>query len=349
MFLKRKTLFYVVAALVFLLIIYFAYTYRQKIGKIVTPFLIALVVAYLVSPIVTKLEARKVSRRIGILLVYLGFSLLVIAIIIFLMPELMNNTKELINTLPDITTRYQKMANDFLDMINSSNWPPEIKNAILRELQNGFTMMENLAIDTLKKSLMMLIGTLTTIFDLVLAMIIAYYLIKDSELFKSLVLSLTPHRWRNGITAAGREINAILANFIQGQLITAVIIGTLETIGLSLVRIKYPIVLGAIGGLANIIPYFGPIIGAIPAVAVALIQSPIKALWTALVFIIVQQIDNAFISSKIIEGKVGLHPMTTILVVLIGGEFFGILGMFVAVPVAAILKVIIRRAIDAIV
>ena len=95
-------------------------------------------------------------------------------------------------------------------------------------------------------------------------------LLKDNEFFKAWILSLTPRRWRNGIIKTGREIHGILSNFIQGQLITALIVGIMEMIGLSIIRIKYPLILGIIGGIANVIPYFGPIIGGIPAVAIAL-------------------------------------------------------------------------------
>ena len=180
-------------------------------------------------------------------------------------------------------------------------------------------------------------------------MIIAYYYIKDAELLKEGFLSLTPRKWRNFLISTGREVSLILANFIQGQLLTALIVGALESIGLILIHAKYPVVLGMIGGIFNIIPFFGPFLGAIPAVAVSLIESPMKALWTALVFTIIQQIDNSLISPKIIEGRLGLHPVTTILAVLVGGEFMGILGMLIAVPIAAIIKIIVNRTIDLIV
>jgi predicted PurR-regulated permease PerM len=189
----------------------------------------------------------------------------------------------------------------------------------------------------------------TIFLDLTLSLIIAYYFIKDSKSFRDGFLSLVPRKWRNGLVNTGREINQILSNFIQGQLLTALIVGILEALGLLLINSKYPFILGLIGGIANIIPYFGPFLGCLPAVALALIESPIKALWTIVIFALVQQIDNAFISPKIIEGKLGLHPLTTILAVLIGGEFFGIIGMLVAVPIFAIIKVILKRSVEAIV
>ena len=345
----RKLVLYIIVAIGTSSVIVLLYIYRGKVGRIISPFFMALIIAYLVYPLVNRLEQFKISRRAGILLIYLCITLLTAAFIVFIFPEMVNNAKELAVTLPDIALKYQNIINGFLTYIQSSNWPPDIKNAVFREIQNGTAAAQSIIMDNLKKSLMILFDTITTLFDLVLAMIIAYYFIKDGALLRSAVLSFIPRKWRNGIAGAGREINRILSNFIQGQLLTAIIIGIMEMIGLSIVKVKYPLVLGMIGGIANIIPYFGPVIGAVPAVAVALIQSPLKAMWTILVFAIVQQIDNAFISSKIIEGRVGLHPLTTILVVLIGGEFFGIIGMLVAVPVAAILKVIFKRAIESIV
>jgi predicted PurR-regulated permease PerM len=346
---KRKVIFYIISAIVILLIALFLYRFRVKLGKIITPFFMAMIIAYLLNPLVKKLVRKKIPRPAAILLLYLLFSLTLISIIVFIIPELINNAKELMATLPQITARYQGMFNKYVSMIQSSNWPADVKEAIFREIYNGTSMAQEYIANTMKYSLSTFFETISVFLDLVLAMIIAYYFIKDAEFFKTSVLSLTPRRWRNGMINAGREIHLILTNFIQGQLLTAIIIGTLEMIGLSLVKVKYPLILGLIGGIANIIPYFGPVIGAIPAVAVAIIDSPLKVIWVVVVFVIIQQIDNAFISPKIIEGKLGLHPVSTILAVLIGGEFFGILGMLVSVPIMAIIKVLLKRSIEAIV
>jgi predicted PurR-regulated permease PerM len=346
---KRKVVFYIISAIVILLIALFLYRFRVKLGKIITPFFMAMIIAYLLNPLVKKLVRKKIPRPAAILLLYLLFSLTLISIIVFIIPELINNAKELMATLPQITARYQGMFNKYVSMIQSSNWPADVKEAIFREIYNGTSMAQEYIANTMKYSLSTFFETISVFLDLVLAMIIAYYFIKDAEFFKTSVLSLTPRRWRNGMINAGREIHLILTNFIQGQLLTAIIIGTLEMIGLSLVKVKYPLILGLIGGIANIIPYFGPVIGAIPAVAVAIIDSPLKVIWVVVVFVIIQQIDNAFISPKIIEGKLGLHPVSTILAVLIGGEFFGILGMLVSVPIMAIIKVLLKRSIEAIV
>lgn len=346
---KRKIIIYIVVGMAIFLLVWFTYHFRNKLEQIIAPFLIALTVAYLINPIIIRMEKKKISRTLGILSVYLLFSLFIIAIVIFIIPEVANNTKDLMNTLPEIMSRYQGMVDKLMSLIQASNWPDDVKNTITGELQNGIKAIQSFLMAGMKKSVITLAESLTGALDLILAMIIAYYFVKDVEFFKKSVLLLTPKRWRNGIVSTGQDINLILSNFIQGQLLTALIVGTMEVIGLMIVKVKYPVVLGLIGGIANVIPYFGPFIGAIPAVAIALIDSPAKAMWTALIFIIVQQIDNAFISPKIIEGRLGLHPVTTILAVLVGGEFFGIMGMLVAVPITAIIKVIMKRSIEAIV
>lgn len=349
MTLRRKTIFYSLFVVILAVIIVFIYFYRGKIAKIIIPFIMAMVIAYILQPIVIKLEEKKIKRSVAIILIYAIIAGVLTLLTFFVFPELVNNTREFINVLPNVTMEYRENFNGMVSLIYSSKWPEDIKNAIFREINNSVQMAENILVEALKNTLSRLLKTVSTLLDLVLAMVIAYYIMKDGEYFKNVSLSLIPKKWRNGILGTCREINGVLSNFIQGQLLTALIVGTLEVIGLLLVGVKYPIILGMIGGIANIIPYFGPFIGAIPAVAVALIESPMKAIWTIIVFVVIQQLDNGFISPKIIEGRLGLHPVTTILAVLIGGEFFGIMGMLVSVPIAAMIKVIGKRAIESIV
>jgi predicted PurR-regulated permease PerM len=346
---RRKLFIYAILSLILILGMLFVYNCRIRIGRIISPFLLAIIISYLVHPLVEKLEEKKISRAKGIVLVYLGILLTVAVVIIFIIPELIDNTKQLINALPEIITKYQDLLSGILASVRRSRLPDEIKETMFKEIDAGTAMAQDYIISYLKKVISGFVGTLTLMFNMLLAMVIAYYFIKDSIFFKSTILSLISKNRRKGISLAGREIHYVLTSFIQGQLLTALIVGFMEVVGLILLKVKYPLVLGLISGIANVIPYFGPIIGAIPAVAVALVDSPLKALFTVIMFLIVQQIDNVVITPKIVEGRIGLHPVATILAVLIGNEFFGITGMLLAVPVAAVLKVIIKRMIEALV
>jgi predicted PurR-regulated permease PerM len=345
---KRKYLFYTILIIAAFLTLLFFYSFRLKLWRVILPFLLAVPITYIVKPLSVRLQNRKIPCGVAILMVYLFFMLALAAACIFFFPELINNTRELLATLPDIMKRYEQLLNSFLSSIQTSDWSEDVKGMIFREVQNGITLAQDYSAMMLKKAMDMLFDTVDLIVNITISMVVAYYFIKDSSQFRALALSLVPRRWRNGATDVGIEINGILSGFIQGQLLTALIVGAMESIGLMLVQVRYPLVLGMIGGLANIIPYFGPYIGVLPALAVALIQSPIKVLWVVVVFLVVQQIDNSFISPKIIEGKLGLHPVATIFAVLVGGEFFGILGMLLAVPAMAVIRVILRKLVDSV-
>jgi predicted PurR-regulated permease PerM len=342
----KKTIFYIILVFLIIGVAIFIYFFSDKIFKILSPFFIAVIIAYVIYPLVIKFERRGLKRSISIITIYTFIALVLVFLGIYIVPHVLNNAKELFNTLPHITNKYQEIFNSFISKIKTSSWPPEIKALFFSEINRGTELIQSYASQTMKKSLTLVASSLVILFDIVLSMIIAYYFLKDIEGIKRSALMLAPKRMRNELINIGRELNRIVTHFIQGQLLTAVIVGLLETVGLFIVHVKYPFILGVLGGVANIIPYFGPILGAIPAVAIALLESPTKALLTALVFIIVQQIDNAFISPKIIEGKLGLHPVTTIIAVLVGGQFFGIIGMLIGVPIAAMLKVIFKRVID---
>ncbi len=344
---KKTAVIKLISIILLIMFIISIIYFRVKIIKIITPFLLATAITYVLKPIVIKLENRKMSTSVSIILVYVLFILFIASIVMFIIPELMSSIRELINSVPDITDKYQNMFAGLLLNIQKINWSDEIKSVLLYEIENGIEMVQDYLLRILGKTLDTIMKTVSFIIDFVLALLIAYYFIRDRGLFKVLFLSAVPKRWQNILTSTGRDINTVLSNFMQGQLLTALIIGTLESIGLSIVGVKYPLVLGLIGGISNIIPYFGPFIGAIPSTALALLDSPSKALWTIFVFVIIQQLDNIFISAKIIEDRLGLHPVTTIIIVIIGEEFFGIMGMILAVPVYAILKIIFKRVVNA--
>jgi len=336
----------ILAAIAIVLLVFFLYNYRKAILRVLNPVFFAFIITYLVKPLVKKLQNKKIPCSISIILVYSFFILSIGAIIIYIIPGLIESTKDLISTIPDIVSNYQDIFNNILSNIQRSNWSPDIKNAILKEINESASIIEDFAINSLKVFTSHLISSLRIFIDFALGFVIAFYFIKDTDYFKSILVSLIPKRWRKYALQTGGDINLIISSFIQGQLLTAIIVGILEFVGLFIIKVKYSMVLGIIGGIFEIIPYFGPIIGAVPAVAIALLDSPAKAVWTVLLFIVVQQIENALISPKIMQSKVGLHPVATLIAVLAGGEFLGILGMIIAVPLVAIVKAVFKRTVE---
>jgi len=336
----------IVAVLVIVLLTVFLYNYRKAILRVLNPVFFALIISYLVKPLVKKMQNKRIPCSISIILVYSFIILSVGAIIIYILPGLIDNTKDLISTIPDIVLNYQEKFNKLLLNIKKSNWSPDIKNAIFNEVNDSALFIENFAINSLKVFTSHLISSLRIFFDFILGLVIAFYFIRDTDYFKSILISLIPKKWRKFAVQIGQDVNLIITSFIQGQLLTAIIVGVLEFIGLFLVKVKYSMILGIIGGIFEVIPYFGPIIGAVPAVAIALLDSPAKAVWTVLVFVIAQQVENVLISPKIMQSKIGLHPVATLIAVLAGGELLGILGMIISVPLVAIFKTAINRTVE---
>ena len=154
---------------------------------------------------------------------------------------------------------------------------------------------------------------------------------------------LIPKRYRLTIYSLAKEINLIIYGFIRGQLVNAGLVGLLISGGLALLGIKYSLFIGLLAGLFDIIPYFGPIIGFIPASVLALAKSPISVVWVLVIFVLVNQIEANIISPKIIGERVGLHPLAVIFAIFAGGELMGIIGMLIAVPAAAVVRVLLTH------
>ena len=133
-----------------------------------------------------------------------------------------------------------------------------------------------------------------------------------------------------------------LGSFIRGQLLISAIVGILIAVGLSIMGVDFALIIGLIAGIFNIVPYFGPIIGAVPAVVFALLKSPLTAVYVVLLFAVVNQVESSIISPNILGEHVGLHPVTVIFSIISGGYLFGILGVILAVPVTSIVKVTLR-------
>ncbi len=286
---------------------------RVKFFRLIFLFLLALVITYLARKPVYFLEKRKVNRSLAIILVYFLLILAVGALMVMLAPGIYNNIVEIIDAAPKLYEKYKT----YIDMVSD-----------FLSFENAVAVLED---------------SVSILFDIFLAFILAFYLLRDKETVREFVLSFFPLRVRKEAAEGIHEISRIISSFVTGQLLVAAIVGILETVGLYIAGVKYPFVMGFIGGIANIIPVVGPFIGAVPAVAISLLESPYKAAAAAAVFIIVQQIDNNFLTPRIVEGRLGLHPAVTISVVFIAGLFFGALGILLSIPLTAVMVSIIRR------
>ena len=188
------------------------------------------------------------------------------------------------------------------------------------------------------------------ILNFILALIIAFYMLMDKESFKEGVEKLLSVVMLDEsvikIKDFGREADELFGKFIVGKSIDSFIIGCMCLIGLSLMNIRYALLLAVMVGITNMIPYFGPFIGGVPAVLVTFFDSPVKALWVILFILALQQFDGLFLGPKILGDSVGLSPFWIIFSIVVGGGIAGVLGMFLGVPIFAIIRLLTIRIID---
>lgn len=281
--------------------------------RLILPFLLALVIAYLVKRPVAFLERKGVKRSLAIFLVYFGLVLVVGIGIVLIAPGFYRDIREMMEVLPAVYEKYQSLIDKVV----------------------AFFSVEE-AIEILENSIALLA-------DCLLSFVLAFYLVRDREMIQDFFLSFFPVEARKQATEGLRDVSRIISAFITGQLVVAVLVGMLETIALLLIGAKYAFLLGFIGGLSNIIPVVGPFIGAVPAVALALLESPYQALLTAGIFLAVQQLDNNVLTPRIVEGRLGLHPMVTLSVVFVAGIFWGIGGVLLSIPITAVTVSIVKR------
>ncbi|WP_432665306.1 AI-2E family transporter [Wukongibacter baidiensis] len=332
------TLFAVAIGLIALLA-----AFRGLLISILIPILWAIVISYLLNPIVNKLNELKLSRLWSVVIIYIMVFVVLLSLSITVIPRITNEIKEFAETLPSYTNEVIEFSNTiYIKYLNSMSHLPRELIGIDVAFREYLDDLQILIIDYTRKITEKGLNIFSNIIGIVLVPIYTFYFLKDKTFFKRKVLLAVPKKVRSEVVCIFKEINKLLNNFIRGQFIVAALVGIISIIALFFLKVEFALLIGAIAGIGNIIPYFGPIIGAIPAVVIAFLDKPIKAVWVIIAFFIIQQIESAVLQPKIVGDSVGLHPVFVIVSLLIGGELFGIAGLIFAVPIAASIKIVLK-------
>lgn len=315
------------------------YLARNPLKATLVPLILGITIAYLLNPLVEFLIGRGFSRLTAIILIYLSLALGILIVLICIIPIVFKELSKLIDMIPYYTLYIQS----FIAGIKKDNVITLLPQGVKDILDENIRYLEKVLLNSLERVLQMTISIFSNAFSLVLAPILGFYLLRDKDVIKKNIYSLIPNSIKPKILSVLKDIDETLGRYIKGQIIVSSVVAVMTTIGLILIQIDYAIVIGIMAGMANIIPYFGPIIGAIPAIAIAALKSPTLIIWVIIVFIIVQQIDSTIISPKIIGTNIGLHPVIVIISLIFGGELFGLVGMLLAIPIVAVFKVMFRH------
>jgi predicted PurR-regulated permease PerM len=318
------------------------------IRSIAVPFLLALILAYFLDPAADYLESRKFSRPLAVCTVFAIFLVAAAAVFAFLIPAVRSEVALMQKALPAYAERlYSAVPAPLAEFLGIAGGE-DLKGLVDRAIDAG----RNLSSDVLKQIAVFLSRAFSSTFGFLLAVlgyfiipVYLFYLLRDFDRMKAGVADLIPPRHRRQILDLGGEIDGVLSGFIRGQLSVCLVLAVLYSLGLAVIGIDLALVIGIISGMAFIIPYLGTILGIIAATIMAALKfhdllHPLMAVgW----FLLVQGLEGAVITPFLVGDRVGLHPLATILAVLIGGELFGFLGLLLAVPVAASANVLWRR------
>lgn len=319
----------------------------HKLMKILTPFFWGFAIAYILNPLMVKLEKRfKLKRGLSMLVCYIVFFGLIGLFLAIVVPVVITNLVDIINLLPEYMESIQSFFNETilgLSVVERLNLQ-EFLSSNFNELGNVVLNFLNITLNTVVSQV---VGITSGLLKFIIGIIISMYMLNEKESFiincKKFLLAIFGKTGSDKFIEIGNLTNSIFSNFFVGKAIDSLIIGVLCFIGLSILKAPYALLMSLIVGIFNMIPYFGPFIGAVPAILVTLFISPLKAIWVALFILLLQQLDGNVIGPKILGDMVGISPFYIILSIMIGGGFFGMLGMLFAVPFFKLMSVIIDR------
>ncbi len=323
---------------------------NNNLLSILSPFIWAFAIAYFLNPLMRTIEKKfKLSRGWTILIIYLLVIGIVTIFITIISPSIANNIGELIKNLPWYFEQTEIWITEQItnfQLVDRYGITPYLDENFDRLIGRVSTYVN----DILTAAVSQAINLTSTFFKIILSTIISIYFLKDKEKFirgsKKIVYAFFNKERANDLIAFGVELDKLFSQFIIGKFIDSCIIGVICFVGLLIIKAPYVLLLSLIVGITNMIPYFGPFIGAVPAVIITLFVSPIKALWVLVFMILLQQFDGLYLGPKILGDKVGLSPFWIILAIIIGGGIFGIVGMFLGVPIMAVIKTLFDRYVD---
>lgn len=331
-----------------------------EVGKffdILGPFLVGILISYLLYIPCKKTEEaytnsknkliRKKARTLSIITVYVIVVLLIMILINFILPVVIESITELFNNLQwyvdTAIHKYNALPED-------SMLKGEIVQELITNVQN-INLKKYLNLDNILGYLMGAINAVTSVFNIFVAVIVSIYILSErTQIIKSLkkfVSAMFKDKTYKNIDKYFNNSNEIFFKFVASQFLDAVVVGFLTTIAMTIMKIKFAPLLGFMIGLFNMIPYIGAIIAVVIASLITLITGGLsQAIWMLIVVIILQQIDANIINPKIIGQSLKISPLLVIFAVTVGGAYFGILGMFLAVPVMAVIKIVIEDYVD---
>ncbi|MFH1226039.1 MAG: AI-2E family transporter [bacterium] len=324
----------IVKILAVLLLLWFVYAVKEIFAIL----FVALILASAFDPWVDWLQKRKLPRGIGVLLIYLVLFLVLGSAVVLLIPPISEQVKELSSNFPEY---WGKLVSGFRVLSEYS-----AEHGFMDEAQKVLSSVEKFSSRAAGGVFSFLTGAFGGVVAFFLALVLTFYITVEEQALKRLVKSVTPDKYQPYVIRLIARIQNKIGRWLRGQLVLCLIIGVLVYIGLLVLGVKYALVLALLAAIFELIPYLGPTLGAIPAVLLAFTQSPFKALLVIILYFVIQQLENNLIVPKVMQKAVGLNPIITIVVLLIGAKLGGVFGALLAIPLATAASVFVKDFFD---
>jgi predicted PurR-regulated permease PerM len=320
------------------------------LAPVLTPFMISALLAYLADPIVDRLEAKKLSRTVAVIIVFSVMSLIGVTLLLVLVPILERQTVALIGNIPQALTWLQEVTRAHLSGITgmgglgaegASLDVEAVRTAITdrwREFGGALTRV----FSTVFQSGQVVLAWLAY---LLLIPVVTFYLLRDWDLLVASVHDLIPRAYEATVSTLSRECDEVLAQFMRGQLLVMAALGLIYTVGLWAIGLELAFLIGLVSGLVSFVPYLGFFVGILLAgfASVMQFQDVLHPIYVVIVFAVGQAIEGMLLSPILVGDRIGLHPVAVIFAVLAGGQLFGFFGILLALPVAAVIVVLLRH------
>ena len=315
------------------------------LSPVLTPFLVAFVFAYLGSPLVQRLVDWKLSRTAAVLVVFGLFIVILALALLILIPALDGQFKYLVSRLPSYLDWIQQVAlPKFAAWFGLGDLQPDMMT--LQAWIKGHWQQAGSALafilDSLSQSGLALAGWLAS---LLLVPVVVFYLLRDWHSLLNGIRMLLPRHLEKQVVRLASESDKVLGAFLRGQMLVMLILGVIYSIGLGIAGLRVAVLVGMLAGLLSFVPYLGVIVGLLTAAIAMLLQTHdlTQVLWVFLVFGVGQILESIVLTPLLVGDRIGLHPVAVIFAIMAGGQLFGFFGILLALPVAAVLAVILRQ------
>jgi len=317
-----------ILALLFLFYILFL------VRDVLAIFFIALILASGLGPLVDWMQSKKIPRTLGVIIIYVILNSIIVSVIFLAVPPIVQEFKDLSVRLPDVIERLRSGLDILHANSENSSFFSNIENTL-----RGTPKNLPAAAGDIFSGLLSFFGGIFTFF---LTLVITFYMAVEEDALKKIVWSVIPGESQVYVMGLIKRMQLKVGHWMRGQLILSLIIFIFIFTGLSILGVEYALILALIAGLVEFVPYLGPIIASIPAIFLAFTQDPALAIFVAILYYVVQVVENNIIVPKIMQKAVGLNPVISIVVLLMGFKLAGVAGAILAIPVATIVSVFLQ-------